>query len=83
MLSERPAGAAAPVFQQIGNLLVMSNANVTINYNLSAGTADFFWQNSRKITAFYAGVTLGTGYLKGINFSNRSWSVTVVLVRPQ
>jgi hypothetical protein len=76
LLSERPAGAAAPVFQQIGNLLVMSNANVTINYNLSAGTADFFWQNSRKITAFYAGVTLGTGYLKGINFSNRSWSVS-------
>src|SRR5277367_4940245 len=38
-----------PVFQQAGNLLIMSNANVTLQYNLSAGTTDFYWQNSKKI----------------------------------
>ncbi len=53
----------------------MSNVNVTVDYNLSAGTASFLWQNHVKIYAFYAGVKLSTGYVVGINFSNRSWSV--------
>jgi hypothetical protein len=74
LLVFKPA-QAAPSFQQIGNTLVMSNANVTINYNLSAGTASFYWQNSQKISAFYAGVTLSSGYVEGINFSNRTWLV--------
>ncbi len=65
---------AAPSFQQTGSLLVMSNGNVTVNFNLSAGTADFLWQNSKKISAFYAGVGLSSGYVKGINFSNRTWA---------
>ena len=70
-----PVAGAAPSFGQAGDALVMSNANVTVNYSLSAGTADFYWQNSKKISAFYAGVTLSGGYVKGINFSNRTWSV--------
>jgi hypothetical protein len=64
---------ALPSFQPDGNLLVMSNGNVTVNYDLGAGTADFYWQRSKKISAFYAGVTLSTGYVSGLNFSNRTW----------
>src|SRR5579862_2442079 len=67
---------AAPTFQQVGTVLTMSNGNVLINYDLSAGTADFYWQNSKKISAFYSAVTLSSGYVRGIDFSNRSWSVT-------
>src|ERR1700733_13513803 len=67
---------AAPTFQQTGNTVVMSNGNVRLEYNLSAGAADFYWQNSKKITAFYSGVTLDTGYIKGINYGSRSWAVT-------
>ena len=54
----------------------MSNAAVTLDYNLNAGTTDFYWQNSKKISAFYSGVTLSTGYIKGINYS--SWSYAVI-----
>ena len=39
---------AAPSFQQVGNTLVMSNVNVRLEYNLNAGTTDFYWQNSKK-----------------------------------
>ena len=53
----------------------MSNANVQIQYNLSAGTADFYWQNAKKIAAFYSGVGLSSGYVKGISFTNHTWSV--------
>jgi hypothetical protein len=56
-----------PVFQQVGNLLIMSNADVTLQYNLGAGTTDFYWQNSKKISAFYAGVGLSTGDITGNN----------------
>ena len=67
--------SAAPSFQQVGSTLVMSNGDVVLNYNLNAGTTDFYWNASKKISAFYSGVTLSTGYIKGINFS--SWSYTV------
>jgi hypothetical protein len=67
---------AAPSFQQTGNTLVMSNANVRLEYNLNAGTTDFYWQNSKKISAFYSGVTLSTGYIKGINYSTWSYAVS-------
>jgi hypothetical protein len=67
--------ALSASFSQSGNLLVMSNANVRLEYNLSVGTTAFFWKNSRKISAFYSGVGLNSGYVKGINFSNRTWSV--------
>src|SRR6202790_4443539 len=67
---------AAPSFQQGGNPLVMSNADVRLEYNLNAGTTDFFWKNSKKISAFYSGVTLSTGYIKGISYSNWSYLVS-------
>lgn len=70
------AGTVAPTFQQVGNSLVMSNGNVLVSYDLSAGTADFYWQGVKKISSFYSGVTLATGYVRGIDFSNRSWSLT-------
>ena len=62
-------------FWQSGNLVVMSNADVRLEYNLTSGNTAFFWNNSQKISAFYSGVGLKTGYVKGINFSNRTWSV--------
>jgi len=68
------AANAAPQFQQIGNLLVMSNANVQVQYNLNTGTADFYWQNSKKISAFYSGVTLSSGYVRNTSYTNRIWS---------
>lgn len=53
----------------------MSNGDVQLQYNLSAGTTAFLWQNSQKISAFYAGVGLSSGYVTGNTFSNRTWSV--------
>lgn len=70
------AGARAASFHPAGSVLVMSNVNVTVNYNLGMGTADFYWQNSRKITGFYAGVTLAGGYVRCVDYSNRTWRVT-------
>ncbi|HKW30863.1 MAG TPA: hypothetical protein VJT54_16135 [Verrucomicrobiae bacterium] len=67
---------ATPSFQQVGSTLIMSNGDVVLNYNLNAGTTDFYWKNSRKISAFYSGVTLSTGYVKGINYG--SWSYAIV-----
>jgi hypothetical protein len=66
---------AAPSFQQVGNTLVMSNGDVTLEYNLNAGTTDFYWKNAKKISAFYSGVGLNTGYVKGINYTNWTYSV--------
>ncbi len=65
---------AAPSFVQAGNLLIMSNANVRLEYNLTAGTTDFFWQNSKKISAFYSGVTLSSGYVTGPGYSSHGWT---------
>lgn len=65
----------APSFSQTGSVLVMSNANVALQYDLSSGNTAFYWQNAQIISAFYAGVGLSSGYVKGINFSNRTWSV--------
>jgi len=66
-----------PVFHQTLNMLVMSNADVTLQYNLSNGTTAFYWQNSMKISAFYAGVGLKTGYITGNNaaYTNRTYTV--------
>jgi alpha-galactosidase len=66
---------SAPTFQQIGNTLIMSNANVVLAYNLSAGTTDFYWKNSKKISSFYSGIGFNTGYLKGVSYT--SWSYTL------
>lgn len=74
LLAFSPRIQATPTFQQSGNVLVMSNANVLIEYNLNTGTADFYWNNARKLTGFYSGVGLSSGYVKGLSFGNRSWS---------
>jgi autotransporter-associated beta strand protein len=71
-----PAARATPTFQQTGSTLVMSNGNVRLEYNLNAGTTDFYWQNSKKISAFYSGVGLSSGYIEGISYN--SWSYSVV-----
>jgi alpha-galactosidase len=66
---------------QVGNLLEMTNANVRLEYDLSTGRANFYWQNSLKISGFYAGVGLYSGdvltnYITGTIYSNRTWTVT-------
>ena len=53
----------------------MSNGEVVLDYNLAAGTTDFYWKNAKKISSFYSGVGLSSGYVMGINFGNRTWSV--------
>src|SRR5579863_6691704 len=67
---------SSPLFQHIGNTLVMSNADVVLDYNLSAGTTDFYWKNFKKIAAFYSGIGFNTGYIKGIAYN--SWTYTLV-----
>ena len=67
---------SAPSFQQIGNTLVMSNANVVLDYNLSAGTTDFYWKNSKKISSFYSGIGFNTGYIKGISYTSWSYALS-------
>src|SRR5580658_21669 len=69
-----PATAAS--FQQTGSTLVMSNGNVRLQYNLASGTTDFYWQNSKKISGFYSGVGLSSGYVEGISYS--SWNYSLV-----
>lgn len=70
------AARATPSFQQVGNTLVMSNGNVRLEYNLAAGTTDFYWRNSKKLSAFYSGIGFNTGYVKGISYS--AWSYVLV-----
>src|SRR6266566_7365140 len=65
---------------QTGNLLKMTNTNVRLEYDLSTGRANFYWQNSLKISGFYAGVGLYSGgiltnYITGTTYLNRSWTV--------
>jgi autotransporter-associated beta strand protein len=66
--------AGVPVFQQTDNTLVMSNANVRVEYDLGTGRSDFYWQNSKKISGFYAGVGLAS-YVTATLYSNRTWTV--------
>ena len=70
----REVSAAVPSFIQNGNLLVMSNANVRVEYNLGSGRSDFFWRNSRKLAGFYSGVGLAA-YVTGTVYSNRTYAV--------
>jgi hypothetical protein len=62
---------------QSGNLLIMSNADVQIQYNLTSGTSDFYWQNSKKISSFYPAFQIPSGYFTGNSgtYSNRTYSV--------
>lgn len=66
---------------QTGNLLKMTNANVRIDYDLSTGRANFYWQNALKISGFYAGVGLYSGgvltnYITDTIYTSHSWTVT-------
>jgi hypothetical protein len=68
-----PAGT--PLFRQDGNLLMMSNANVCVQYDLDSGVAGFYWKGSAKISSFYSGVTLSSGYVASTNYSARAWAI--------
>jgi hypothetical protein len=77
------ACAAGPLLPpvQTGNLLKMTNANVRLDYDLSTGRASFYWQNTLKISGFYAGVGLYSGgvltnYITGTVYASHSWTVT-------
>src|SRR6266849_9364471 len=69
--------AAGPLLPpvQTGNLLRMTNTNVRLDYDLSRGRANFYWQNSLKVTGFYAGVGLAS-YITDTVYTNRTWTVT-------
>ncbi len=59
----------------------MTNANVRLDYDLSTGRANFYWQNTLKISGFYAGVGLYSGgvltnYITDTVYLNRSWTAT-------
>ncbi|HWI59490.1 MAG TPA: hypothetical protein VNZ22_19840, partial [Bacillota bacterium] len=60
---------------QAGNWLKMTNGNVRLEYNLTTGRADFYWQNALKIGGFYSGVGVPT-YITGTIYSRRTWAVT-------
>jgi alpha-galactosidase len=74
VLCSAPVVVGAPSFQQAGSTLIMSNVNEQVRYTLTSGRSDFYWQNSRKILGFYAGVGLAT-YVTGTVYSNRTWTV--------
>ena len=54
----------------------MSNGNIRLEYNLGAGTTDFYWKNSKKLSAFYSGITFNTGYIKGIEYTSWSYALS-------
>ena len=76
LLVSLPA-AAGPLLPptQVGNLLRMTNTNVRLDYDLTTGRANFYWQNTLKVAGFYSGVGLQT-YITGTIYSNRTWTVT-------
>jgi autotransporter-associated beta strand protein len=74
LLGGAPMLGAAPSFQQVGSTLIMSNVNVQVQFNLTSGRADFYWQNSKKIAGFYAGVGLAQ-YLTDTVYGSHAWSV--------
>jgi alpha-galactosidase len=59
---------------QTGSLLEVTNGNVRLEYNLSTGRANFYWQNSMKISGFYAGVELAS-YITDTIYTNHTWTV--------
>jgi hypothetical protein len=69
--------AAGPLLPpgQAGHWLEMTNANVRLEYDLSTGRANFYWQNALKVAGFYSGVGLQT-YITGTIYSNRTWTAT-------
>ena len=61
---------------QTGNLLEMTNGDVRIEYNLSTGRANFYWQNLMKVSGFYAGVDLGPNYIPDTIYTGHTWTVS-------
>jgi hypothetical protein len=74
LVCSAPMLTPAASFREEVGTLVMSNANVRLEYNLTSGRSDFYWQNSRKITGFYGGVRLTT-HLTDTAYSGHSWSL--------
>jgi alpha-galactosidase len=66
------AGTLLPPGQN-GSLLEVTNGDVRLEYNLSTGRANFYWQNSMKISGFYAGVELGS-YITDTIYTNHTWT---------
>jgi len=60
---------------QTGSLLKMTNGNVRLDYDLSTGRANFYWQNSLKISGFYAGADLNP-YITDNIYTSHTWTVT-------
>ncbi len=77
VFAAQPVSALTTQLQNSGHLLVMSNVNVTVQYDLTNGTAAFYWQNLEIISSFYSGIgfTSGQGYIKGSNYTSWSWSI--------
>jgi hypothetical protein len=73
----RSPGAAGPLLppSQVGHWLKMTNVNVRLDYDLSTGRANFYWQNALKVAGFYSGVALPS-YITGTIYSDRIWTVT-------
>jgi alpha-galactosidase len=61
---------------QSGNLLEMTNGDVRLEYNLSTGVANFYWQNSMKVSAFYASADLGSSYIEEKSYTSHTWTVS-------
>ncbi len=70
-------GVAGPLLPpvQVGSVLEMTNANVRLEYDLSTGRANFYWQNALKISGFYAGAGLDT-YITDNVYPSHVWTVT-------
>ena len=74
-----PGGLQPPI--QTGSVVDMTNGNVHLAYDLSAGRANFYWGNTLKISGFYAGMGLNSGevqtnYLTTAGYTNHTWTVT-------
>lgn len=63
-------------FAQIGNLLEMTNGNVRLEYNLSAGKANFYWQNLMIVSNFYASAQLGPSYIEDNAYTSHAWTAS-------
>jgi len=53
----------------------MTNVNVRLEYDLTTGRANFYWQNVLKISGFYAGAGLDT-YITDNIYATHTWTVT-------
>ncbi|MGH7978552.1 MAG: hypothetical protein ACREE6_04210 [Limisphaerales bacterium] len=68
--------AGALQLSQAGNFLEMTNANVRLEYNLTTGRANFYWDNLIVISNFYSSVQLGPGYIEDNFYASHAWTVS-------